>query len=98
MAKIISRVKEFAKSEKVRNFTKGVLKGAAVVGGVILAYKVGKSVGSSAMKEQLTEALGDIACSKYGNHCEIDSVNIREALDMWIKPDDVMDFVKEKIS
>ena len=98
MAKIISCVKEFAKSEKVRNFTKGVLKGAAVVGGVILAYKVGKSVGSSAMTEQLTEALGDIACKKCGENFEIDSVNIREALDMWIKPEEVINFVKEKIS
>lgn len=98
MAKIISRVKEFAKSEQVKNFTKGILKGTALVASIIIAYKVGQSSGKHSQMEQINNALGDIACSGYGKHCGIDGVDIYEVLNLWIKPDDVLNFVRDKIS
>ena len=98
MAKIISRVKEFATSERVKNVTKGILKGAAVVAGIVVAYKVGESAGKHSQMEQINNALGDIACSKYGKHCGVNEVDIYDALNSWIKPDDVLNFVKDKIS
>ena len=98
MAKIISRVKEFATSERVKNFTKGFLKGAAVGVGIIVAYKAGESCGKHSQMESINNALGDIASSKYGKHCGVDEVDVYDALNSWIKPDDVLNFVKDKIS
>lgn len=98
MAKIISRVKEFASSEKVKNVTKGILKGAAIIGSIVIAYKVGKSTGKQDQMEQINEALSGIATSEYGNSSGVDEVSIYEALTMWISPEDVLAFVKDKIS
>lgn len=57
--KPISQVKEVATSERVKNVVKTTLKVAAVVGGVIIVYKFGKSMSKKTEEKlKLQDALG----------------------------------------
>jgi hypothetical protein len=70
--KLISRVKEAAKSERVKNVVKTTLKVTAVIGGAIIVYKFGKSMGKTEGHLKLQDALCEKAWDKYGRHVGID--------------------------
>jgi len=96
--KLFSRVKEAATSERVKNVVKTTLKVAAVIGGAILIYKFGKSMGKVEWQRILQDALCEKAWDKYGRHVGVDlsdgsRLDLQDALD-GVEVEDIMGFVK----
>ena len=100
MSKLISRVKEAAKSEQVKNVVKTTLKVAAVIGGAIIVYKFGKSMGKAEEQLKLQDALCEKAWDKYGRHVGVDlsdgsRLDLQDALN-GVEVNDIMGFVEPK--
>lgn len=98
--KLISRVKEAATSERVKNVVKTTLKVAAVVGGVIIVYKFGKSMGKTEEQLKLQDALCEKAWDKYGRHVGVDlpdgsRLDLQDALD-GVEVKDIMGLVEPR--
>ena len=96
--KLISRVKEAATSERVKNVVKTTLKVAAVIGGAILVYKFGKSMGKAGEQLKLQDALCEKAWDKYGRHVGVDlpdgsRVDLQDAL-AGVEVKDIVGFVE----
>lgn len=99
MAKFISRVKEAASSEQVRNVVKTTLKVAAAIGGIVLVYKAGYSMGKGAKSLELSDSLCEKAHETFGKHVSVPfsdgsgRIEIEDAF-MDVKASDVVRFVK----
>ena len=98
MSKLISRVKEAATSERVKNVVKTTLKVSAVIGGAIIVYKFGKSMGKAEEQLKLQDALCEKAWDKYGRHVGVDlpdgsRLDLQDALD-GVKVRDIIGFVE----
>lgn len=65
-ASVFSRVRNAASSEQVKNIAKKVLKIFAVIGGVLLVYKFGKSMGKSGEQLKVQDALCEKAMERFG--------------------------------
>ena len=100
MAKLFSRVKEAATSERVKNVVKTTLKVAAAVGGAIIVYKFGKSMGKAEWQLKLQDALCEKAWDKYGRHVGVDfpdgsRLDLQDALD-GVEVEDIVGFVEPR--
>lgn len=98
MGKLISRIKAAAESERVKNVVKTTLKVAAVIGGAIIVYKFGKSMGKAGEQLKLQDALCEKAWDKYGRHVGVDlpdgsRLDLQDALD-GVEVRDIMGFIK----